>query len=125
YIRTLAEDMGRELGCGGHVSSLRRTGLGPFSGDDMVTLDDLFAAKDQPDVLKKMILPIETALTDWPDVNLNSDTAYYLRMGQAVQVPKAPTQGWVRIFAGEDDFLGVGQITDDGRVAPKRLVNTA
>lgn len=125
YIRTLAEDMGKELGCGGHVSELRRTGLGPFTMEGMVTLDELYAAKDQPEVLENMILPIETALSDWPDVNLNDDTAYYLRMGQAVQVPQAPTQGWVRIYAGEHDFLGVGQITDDGRVAPKRLVNVA
>ena len=125
YIRTLAEDMGQELGCGAHVSELRRTGLGPFTMEGMVTLDELYAAKEQPEVLKNMILPIETALSDWPDVNLNDDTAYYLRMGQAVQVPQAPTQGWVRIYAGENDFLGVGQITDDGRVAPKRLVNMA
>ena len=123
YIRTLAEDMGRELGCGGHVSMLRRTGLGPFTTEGMVTLDELYAAKDQPEVLKNMILPIETALSDWPDVNLNADTAYYLQQGQAVQVPQAPTQGWVRIYAGEHDFLGIGHITDDGRVAPKRLVN--
>lgn len=125
YIRTIAEDMGKELGCGAHVVELRRTALGPFTNEKMLTLDELYSIKDQPDVLKDRILPIETALSDWPDVNLNDDTAYYLRMGQAVQVPKAPTQGWVRIYAGEHDFLGVGQITDDGRVAPKRLVNMA
>lgn len=125
YIRTIAEDMGKELGSGGHVSALRRTSLGPFTDENIVTLDDIYVAKDQPEALANLILPTETALSDWPYVNLNDDTAYYLRMGQAVQVPQAPTQGWVRIYAGKHDFLGIGQITDDGRVAPKRLVNVA
>jgi tRNA pseudouridine55 synthase len=56
-------------------------------------------------------------------VNLTPDTAYYLRRGQAVMVPRAPAGGWVRVYEGERDFLGLGEILDDGRVAPRRLMN--
>jgi tRNA pseudouridine55 synthase len=56
-------------------------------------------------------------------VRLSSDAAFYLRQGQPVLVPHAPTSGWVRLYQGEHQFLGMGQILDDGRVAPKRLMN--
>jgi tRNA pseudouridine55 synthase len=54
---------------------------------------------------------------------LSEHTAHYLRQGQAVQVPQAPSSGWVKIFADDHQFLGIGQIMSDGRVAPKRLIN--
>ena len=60
----------------------------------------------------------------WAVVHLSENSTFYVRQGQAVQVAKAPTSGWVRLFANNDHFLGVGQILEDGRVAPKRLVNT-
>ena len=123
YIRTLAEDMGEALGCGAHVSALRRTGVGPFGMDGIVDVAAIEAAADQGlDALDRLLLPIESAVSDWPEVCLSDDAAYYLRQGQAVLVPKAPTEGWVRLYAGESGFLGVGQIQDDGKVAPKRLM---
>jgi len=126
YIRTLAEDIGEVLDCGAHVSALRRTALGPYDETHMVTLERLEAlAEDAPEQLKEVLLPIESALADWPDVTLSDDAAYYLRMGQPVVVPHAPTRGWVRLFAGKGGFLGLGQILDDGRVAPRRLVHVA
>ena len=63
----------------------------------------------------------DTALADWPEVRVNADSAFYLKQGQAVLVPKAPTEGWVRIYQG-DAFFAVGQVQDDGRIAPKRLM---
>lgn len=126
YIRTLAEDIGEMLGCGGHLSALRRTQSGPFHMEQMVTLPELDALAEQgTDALDKLLQPIETALTDWPEVSLTQHTAYYLRQGQAVQVPQAPASGWVKIFADDQQFLGIGQILSDGRVAPKRLINTS
>jgi tRNA pseudouridine55 synthase len=56
---------------------------------------------------------------------LTGDAAFYLRQGQPVLVPKAPTSGWVRLYEGESTFLGMGEILDDGRVAPRRLMKTA
>jgi tRNA pseudouridine55 synthase len=125
YVRTLAEDIGEALGCGAHVIGLRRTGVGPYTGLPMFTLDQVRERAEQgPEALDGLLLPVDTALGDWPAIQLNADSAYYLKMGQPVLVPKAPTDGWVRLYEGEARFLGVGQIQDDGRVAPKRLIAT-
>jgi tRNA pseudouridine55 synthase len=125
YVRTLAEDIGRVLGCGAHVSALRRTALGPFGEASMVTLETLRAHAEQGQAaLDALLLPMDQALADWPEVRLNADSAYFIRQGQPVQVPRAPVQGWVRIYA-EQGFLGIGEIMDDGRVAPRRLLDTS
>ena len=64
---------------------------------------------------------VDSGVADWPDVRLGSDAAFYVRQGQAVMVPHAPTQGWVRIY-DQGQFLGVGEIQDDGLVAPRRMI---
>lgn len=127
YVRTLAEDIGRELGCGGHVSALRRTGVGPFNETtvDFVTLDQLRDLADQEGAaprLDGLLLPLESALGHWPAVRLSADAAFYLQQGQAVLVPQAPTGGLVRLYDVSLRFLGVGEILDDGKVQPKRLI---
>lgn len=124
YIRTLAEDIGKRLGCGASVEKLHRTGAGPFDAADMVALAELEErARGGLERLDEMLLPMETAVAHWPGVSLPDAVAYYLRRGQPVLVPHAPTEGWVRIFAGGDRFVGVGEVLDDGRVAPRRLMN--
>ena len=123
YVRTLAEDIGEALGCGAHVVALRRTGVGPYTGYPMYGMGALEAAAQEGGhaALDRLLLPIDTALGDWPEVRVGADAAFYLKQGQAVLVPKAPTEGWVRIYQGED-FIAVGQVQDDGRIAPKRLM---
>ncbi|MEM9621074.1 MAG: tRNA pseudouridine(55) synthase TruB [Pseudomonadota bacterium] len=125
YIRTIAEELGQRLGVGAHVIGLRRLSAGPFNEDDMVTLDFLASERDKGS-LDKFLRPIASAVGQWPEVLLTDATAFYLRQGQPVQVPHAPTSGWVRLSEdsnGEDkQFLGVGEVLDDGRVAPRRLV---
>lgn len=124
YIRTLAEDIGEVLGCGAHVEGLRRTGSGPFDDSQLLTLPQLRALAEQgAEALDGVLLPMEAAVSDWPDVNLPEEVAYYVRQGQAVLVPHAPTQGWVKIYENHKRFLGVGEVLDDGRIAPRRLVN--
>ena len=133
YIRTIAEDMGKMLGVGGHVNELRRTAAGPFDIDESITLSTLVEER-QNGSLDKFLRPIDHAVGQWPEVKLNDATAFYLRQGQPVLVPHAPTSGWVRLneVNGSDQnpqdeyntrFLGVGEILDDGRVAPRRLVS--
>lgn len=123
YVRTLAEDIGAVLGCGAHVTALRRTGVGPYTDLPMHTMDELEQAADGGlPALDAMLLPLDTALGDWPAVRVSADSAFYLTQGQAVLVPKAPTEGWVRIYQG-DDFLAVGEVQDDGRIAPRRLMS--
>jgi tRNA pseudouridine55 synthase len=124
YIRTLAEDIGEALGVGAHVTVLRRTATGPFRGEQMVSLAQLEAlAVEDFASLERLLLPMEAALEHWPEVCLSDDLAFYLRQGQAVFVPRAPTQGWVKLRTADQRFLGVGRILDDGRVAPKRLIS--
>lgn len=126
YVRTLADDIGEALGCGAHVTGLRRTGVGPYDAAEVVSLERLEAVADEGlGALDGLLLPVETALAHWPGVNLNGDAAFYLRQGQPVLVPKAPTSGWVRLYEGETRFLGMGEILDDGRVAPRRLMKIA
>ncbi len=126
YIRTLAEDIGKRLGCGASVESLHRFGAGPFDAKDMVPLGELEERAERGlDALDELLLPIEAAVAHWPGVSLPDAVAYYLRRGQPVLVPHAPTEGWVRIFAGGDRFVGIGEVLDDGRVAPRRLMNAS
>jgi tRNA pseudouridine55 synthase len=124
YVRTLAEDIGKQLGCGAHVVGLRRTGVGPYDDQSMLSLEQIqsaFADKRFQE-MDGWLLPLESALADWPEVKLTPDAAFYMKQGQPILVPNAPTSGWVRLYANQSDFLGVGQILEDGRVAPKRLM---
>tara|TARA_Y100001935_G_scaffold255637_1_gene270327 strand:+ start:724 stop:1644 length:921 start_codon:yes stop_codon:yes gene_type:complete len=123
YVRTLAEDIGETLGCGAHVSELKRERVGPYKKSDMITLDVILDKADESfEALERLLLPIDSALSSWPALSLNSDSAYYLKTGQAVMVPKAPTEGWVRLYEETDKFIGIGQVEDDGKIAPKRLM---
>ena len=125
YIRTLAEDIGELLGCGAHVAVLRRTHVSGHQLDQCMTLEQLAMVLEGAgfDAIDQHLLPIDSALLQWPSVALTDDMAFYVKRGKAVQVPKAPTVGLVRLYGNKDGFLGIGHILDDGRVAPKRLVN--
>ena len=123
YIRTLVEDIGDALGCGAHVSALRRTGAGPFKDPDMVDLETLAAITDQGhQAMDRLLEHVDAALSDFPALRLNGDMVYYVRSGQAVLVPGAPAEGYVRLYDENGLFIGAGVILDDGRVAPKRLI---
>jgi tRNA pseudouridine55 synthase len=122
YIRSLAADLGEALGCGAHIVALRRTGVEPFDAAQMVTLDELRERAAQgPAALQAVLLPPDTAVSPWPAVRVGDDLAHYVMNGQPLWVPRAPTQGWVRLYGGER-FLGIGEILEDGRVAPRRLL---
>ena len=75
------------------------------------------------DVPSYRAVVFESGLAQWPGVSLSGDAAFYLRQGQPVLVPRAPTEGWVRLYEGESRFIGMGEILDDGRVAPRRLMS--
>lgn len=126
YIRSLAEDLGDSLGCGAHVSRLRRIQSGPFSLDDAVGLPVLESLHERGDseAMDSMLLPSQRALTAMPQVTLSESAGFYLRQGQAVLVPNAPCDGMVRCSLEDGEFLGIGEILDDGRVAPRRLMVT-
>lgn len=126
YIRTIAEELGELLRCGAHVIALRRRAAGPYDESDLTTFDELEAAREKGS-LDSFLQPVSSTVREWPEVKLTDDTAYYVRQGQPVIVPHAPTSGWVRLSEIIDEtstrFIGVGEVLDDGRVAPRRLVS--
>ncbi|CCN46334.1 tRNA pseudouridine synthase B [Vibrio nigripulchritudo MADA3029] len=131
YIRTITDDLGEMLGCGAHVTYLRRTGVANYPYERMVTLEQLNEllehANDQglppKELLDVLLLPMDTAVEGLPEVNLNAELTHMFQHGQPVQVFGAPIEGTVRMTSGDEKlFIGVGEIDDDGKVAPKRLV---
>ena len=122
YVRTLAEDMGEVLGCGAYITALRRTSVGPYAGKEMITLEQLqLLAEQGTDHLDAQLMPLDTGLMNWPAVELDANSAFYIKQGQPVLVAKSPVSGLVRIY-DQSRFLGVGEIQDDGKVAPRRLM---
>lgn len=126
YVRSLAEDVGRVLGCGAYVSALRRTKAGPFSVEDSVTLATLEALQgtDCGAEIESFLLPADAAVGALPLVQLSESGGFYIRQGQPVMVPNAPRGGIVRVALHSGEFLGIGEVLDDGRIAPRRLIVT-
>ena len=124
YIRTLAEDLGAALGVPAHVAMLRRCQSGPFGLDDCVTPEQLTAVKDvgADADLDALLQPIESCIQHLPRLSLSEAATFYIRQGQPVLVPNGPQSGMVRIADAGGLFLGVGDMRDDGKLAPKRLL---
>ena len=124
YIRTLAEDLGAALGVPAHVSTLRRCQSGPFALDDCVTPEQLTAVKKSgtDTDLDALLQPIESCIQHLPRLSLSEAATFYIRQGQPVLVPNGPQSGMVRIADAGGLFLGVGDMRDDGKLAPKRLL---
>ena len=123
YIRTLADDLGQELGCGAHVIELRRLQAGVFSIDQCRGSNELEKIKESFGLsgLDKVIVPMERAVEKLPEVVLASETARDIRNGQAVSFHELPKSGLVRLYE-KGNFIGIGIVNADGEVAPKRLV---
>ena len=125
YVRTLVEDIGEDLGCGAHVIGLRRLGAGPYPPERMISLQELGELKEEGgfEAIDEKLLPLSTAVADWPRAELGDNAAWYLLQGQPVMADRRPAEGWVGIYqASSGEFLGVGEVLEDGRVAPRRLV---
>lgn len=127
YIRTLAEDLAKKLGVGAHLTRLHRIQAGQFLAKDMHALDGLMALQSDDDYQKldSLLIPAEKAVNSFPLVEVSETTGYYVRQGQAVFVANAPCEGMVRIKQDNGTFLGIGEVMDDGKVAPRRLIASA
>lgn len=124
YVRTLVDDIGLALGCGAHVSELRRTAVAPYQSDRMYTWDELeeISQTGGCQALYDCLLPLDTCVQSYPAVYLNTAAAFYVRTGQPIIAPQLPTSGLIRLFSDDGEFIGIGEMLDDGRVAPKRLL---
>jgi len=119
YVRTLAEDVGRALGCGAHVAGLRRTAVGRFSIADAVGLPALEALG--PDARDAHLQPLDALVGHLPAVAVAEPEAARFRCGQAVPVPALAAGGRFRVYHADGVFIGIGEI-DSGALRPHRLV---
>ncbi|MGR9072836.1 MAG: tRNA pseudouridine(55) synthase TruB [Gammaproteobacteria bacterium] len=123
YIRTLAEDIGRCLGCGAAIRELRRLEVGQLSVSDAVTLDRLQSVEPY-DSLLDFLLPADKVLTTMPAIGLTDEQSLSIRHGRQIDLPGVGIENIVRMYNG-DLFLGIGEIKPKGRLAPKRLFISA
>ncbi|NNF66491.1 MAG: tRNA pseudouridine(55) synthase TruB, partial [Gammaproteobacteria bacterium] len=73
------------------------------------------------EALDSLLLPIDSAIPGWPAVTLSQDAAWYLQRGQSVTVPRLPDGRWVRLYGDESRFIGIGEVTAEGQIAPRRI----
>jgi len=125
YIRMIADDLGDQLGVGGHVTALRRLQSGPFTLAQAVTMEQLEATVEgnDPEILDQFLMAADFAVEHLEKVDLPTVTADFVRQGQAVIARGLPTSGSVRLY-DSGQFIGIGKILDDGRVTPVRLMIT-
>jgi tRNA pseudouridine55 synthase len=121
YIRSLVADVAAALGTLAHVTALRRLEVGAFPQDAMLDLEALErAASDGLEALDRRLLPMDSAVRDWPAVTLPEAAERALREGRRVKDRSAP-QGLVRLYAVDGRFFGVGEISAEGELAARRL----
>jgi len=127
YIRSLVTDIGEKLGCGAHVVALRRTFVSPFEGHTMWTESqlDAHAAKDD------LLLPVDAGLGHLPRITLDEAGVTAFRHGQSIvidgELPQLfdtdPTQISIcRVYQPGEELLGLAELTPDGQLAPKRVL---
>ena len=121
YIRSLAEDIGRKLGCGATISQLRRLAVGHLHLDRCFTIEQLSLFK-QKDELERCLIPADEILSDWPEIALDTRQCQSIQNGQPIVLPANDLQGLVRMYS-EDLFVGIGQLIPAGQLIPKRLFN--
>ena len=124
YVRTLVDDIGEALGCGAHITALRRIKVDPFGETRLWTLEQLNTLQEQGVTeLDKALLPVAAGLADWRSVSLTEEMEYYLRQGQSVFMPKLQSQGLIRLDSHTGTLFGIGFVDEEGRLSPKRLMN--
>ena len=122
YVRVLVEDIAGALGTLGHVRALRRTSVGPFGEAQMVTLpalEDL--APEGLEALDRCLLPADRALTSWPRVVVPAALCGLFSSGREAAALSDWPRGQVRVYSPVGEFLGIGEVSAAGRLAPRRV----
>jgi tRNA pseudouridine55 synthase len=125
YVRVLGEDIGAALGCGAHLTALRRTGVGALTAEHMITLEDLQAHPDP----RSLLAPVDALLASFPRVDLTPELAGRFLNGQRLALGKEPVQvpaelGRVRVYEA-DKLLGTAILQEYSILAPERLIARA
>ena len=125
YIRTLVDDLGEVLGCGAHVTMLRRTAVADYPTEKMLDWHALQSLAEQQDLalLDALLLPMDTAVAKLPTLTLNESQTQGIGFGQRIKFDNLNRlQGQVRLFSHENRFLGVAMIDENNVIRPQRLV---
>ena len=123
YVRSLVSDLAEALGSCGHVSELRRLSVEPFEGARMHTLDELEEVSKTTGLegLDRLLLPLDRALPDWPELVIDAALAERLLHGQSIAGDSSWPRGLVRVYAFPRTFLAIGEVSAEGVLAPKRV----
>jgi tRNA pseudouridine55 synthase len=125
YVRTLVEDIAKKAGTVAHTARLHRESVGDFRAEDMLDLEGIEeVAASGSEGLKARLLSPDTALEGLAAVELDNDASDRFAVGQVNSVSVPATAGLVRVYGGANEFLGVGELSDDGQLAPKRVFRT-
>jgi tRNA pseudouridine55 synthase len=126
YVRTLAEDLAARLGTLGHVTALRRTAVGPFSGVRMHTPDALEAAAQAgPAALDRLLEPPDALLAGLPALHLDAASLGRLQCGAVVTGASRNADGPLRLYGPDGCFVGIGEVDLTGSLRSRRLLATA
>ena len=120
YIRTLAEDIGAQIGCGAHLIGLRRTATANYHINQAITIEQFEAMSVAQRAL--LLRPADSAVEHLPEITLDIDSAFYLQQGQAILHSGNIPEGLIRLYNEQGEFLGLGEHQSDGKIAPKRLI---
>lgn len=118
YVRALAEDIGRALGCGAHLSALRRTASGSFRIEDAVSLEKLTSLPENQ--RKALLIPLARLLEPLPRAELDERQAARFRKGQPLE--PFPGEGLRAVYGADGRVIGLGQAGPGGVLRPLRLV---
>ena len=125
YIRTLAEDIGAQLGCGAHLSALHRSSVDKFDEADAFSMEQLENLQAQGiELLDTVLLPVGAALEQFPQIILNPSDSLDIRQGRRIGLAAMAEPGLRRLRSSEGAFLGLGELAGNGELSAKRLMNT-
>ncbi len=125
YIRTLIEDIGKSLYSGAYLLNLRRDKAGPYVLENSFTLEQLKSFIDKPEVLEKLLLPMDTAVMNYPSLVLEAEESKAIQQGKKLtKTETVSLEGLYRLYDTHNNFLGLGQISSEGWLTAKRLIAT-
>ena len=122
YIRTLAEDIGALLGCGAHLTALRRTAAGPFGIEQALTMAQVESGGQ---ALSESLLPIDAGLDGFELCQVDEKESEKLLQGQSIKVLNGPKNGIVRVARASGGFIGLATASEGGVLSPLRMIATS
>lgn len=120
YVRALADDLGEVLGCGAHLTGLDRLQVGPYHLEDAITLEELAELSEEERDAR--LLPPDNLTLDLARLDLDLEAAWQINHGQAIWQSGLRVGELLRLYAPDGTFLGVAEVNQDGKAAPKRLL---